>query len=227
MVENGLEYSHLTTGEAFVFLQIKEAVPHTLYYHLAEPNTEAEAQDEIDILLCRTVVSQASLDSKPRSQKWRNQTLETASRATIDHETVLRQIPAEEKALTPPASVFQARIHPFQRSPIMLRPRKSRKASNGCGSIDIKVHEDSQSPSGSSDDSSAAGSILRCASDIVVQESLVMPTVSAAVALSTAERRQRRLSSGSQATEMIPALPPYAFPCHVSSTCVKDRRIAW
>jgi hypothetical protein len=57
MVEDGLEYSYLTTGEAFVFLQIKEAEPHTLYYHLAEPNTEAEAQDEVEILLCRTAVS--------------------------------------------------------------------------------------------------------------------------------------------------------------------------
>jgi hypothetical protein len=57
MVEDGLEYSYLTTGEAFVFLQIKEAEPHTLYYHLAEPNTEAKAQDEVDILLCRTAVS--------------------------------------------------------------------------------------------------------------------------------------------------------------------------
>jgi hypothetical protein len=43
MVENGLEYSYLTTREAFVFLQIKEAEPHTLYYHLAEPNAKAEA----------------------------------------------------------------------------------------------------------------------------------------------------------------------------------------
>jgi hypothetical protein len=160
MVENGLEYSYLTTGEAFVFLHIKEAEPHTLYYHLAEPNTEAEAHDEVDILLCRTAVSQAltfllfALDSKPRSQKWRSHTLETACRAVIDPEAILRQIPAEEKALTPPASVFRARIHPFERSPIMLRPRMLQKARRSCGSVDIKVYEDPQSPSGSSDESS-------------------------------------------------------------------------
>lgn len=34
MVENGLEYSYLTTGDAFVFLRILEDEPHTLYYHL-------------------------------------------------------------------------------------------------------------------------------------------------------------------------------------------------
>ncbi len=46
MVENGLAYSYLTTGEAYVFLYIIESEPHTLYYHLAEPNAEAEVQDD-------------------------------------------------------------------------------------------------------------------------------------------------------------------------------------
>lgn len=36
----------------------------------------------------------------------------------------------------------------------MLRPRKSRKARNSCGSTDIHLHEDTQSPSSSSDESS-------------------------------------------------------------------------
>ena len=112
MIENGLEYSKLATGEADVFLSIKENEPHTLYYHLAEPNIEAEAQSEVDILLCRTAVSQTlafclmALGSKPRNQKWRNRALETAYRAVIDHEAILRQIPTKEKTLTPLPSVF-------------------------------------------------------------------------------------------------------------------------
>jgi tRNA A-37 threonylcarbamoyl transferase component Bud32 len=61
---------------------------------------------------------------------------------------------AEEKALTLPSLVFQARIHLVERSLIILRPRKSQKARSSCSSIDIKVYEDSQSPSGSSDESS-------------------------------------------------------------------------
>ena len=160
MIENGLEYSKLVTGVADVFLQVKEDEPYTLYYHLAEPNIEAEAQSEVDILLCRTAVGQTltfclmALSSKPRSQKWRNYVLETACRAVIDHETILRQIPDEEKTLTPPSSVFHARIKPFKRSPIVLRPRKSRKARSSCGSLGIVVHEDPRSPSGSSDETS-------------------------------------------------------------------------
>lgn len=83
-----------------------------------------------------------ALDSKPCSQKWRNNALQTAYRAVIDHEAILRQIPAKEKTLTSPPLVYHARIHPFKRSPIMLRPRNSRKARNSCGSADIIVHED-------------------------------------------------------------------------------------
>ncbi|KAH6719535.1 hypothetical protein BKA61DRAFT_571536 [Leptodontidium sp. MPI-SDFR-AT-0119] len=160
MIENGLQYSKLVTGEADVFLQLKEDEPHTLYYHLAEPNIEGEAQDEAEILLCRTAVSQTltfclmALDSKPRSQKWRNHALETAYKAVIDHEAILRQIPPEEKTLTPPPSVFHAQIHPFERSPIILRPRQPRKARNSCGSANIILHENPQSPSGSSDETS-------------------------------------------------------------------------
>jgi hypothetical protein len=178
MIETGLEYSKLVTGEADVFLQLKEDEPHTLYYHLAEPNIEAGAEEpnieeafaepnieahapaEPNIILCRTAVSQTltfclmALNSKPRNQKWRNHALETAYKVVIDPEAILRQIPAEDKTLTPPPSVFHARIHPFKRSPIMLRPRKSRRARSSCGSGDIIVHEDPQSPSGSSDETS-------------------------------------------------------------------------
>jgi hypothetical protein len=122
--------------------------PHTLYYHLVERNIKAEAQSEVDILLSRTAVSQTSTFCLMAHA------LETACRAVIDHKAILRQIPVEEKTLTPPPSVFHARIHLFERSPIMLRPRKSRKARNSCGSADIIVHEDPQSPSGSSGETS-------------------------------------------------------------------------
>ncbi|KAK8071892.1 hypothetical protein PG996_005240 [Apiospora saccharicola] len=41
MMESGLEYGLLTTGEAIVFLHVDWAEPQTLYYHLAEPGPEA------------------------------------------------------------------------------------------------------------------------------------------------------------------------------------------
>jgi hypothetical protein len=71
----------------------------------------------------------------------------------IDYKTILRQIPAKEKALTPSSLVFQAWIRPIERSPIMLRLRKSQKAKSSCGSVDTKVYNDPQSPTGSLDES--------------------------------------------------------------------------
>lgn len=70
----------------------------------------------------------------------------------IDHEAILRQIPAEEKTLTPPPFVFYARIYLVKRPLIKLRPRKSRKTKDSCGSADIMVHKDLQSLSDSSDE---------------------------------------------------------------------------
>ena len=118
MVENGLEYSYIVTGEAFLLLRIKEDEPHTLYYHLAEPNIEAEAQDGIDIVLYRTAVSLAlifclmALDSTLWNQKWRQQTIATCSSAVIDQEEVLKQFPAEERDSTPPPKYTHVNLLP-------------------------------------------------------------------------------------------------------------------
>lgn len=47
MVECGTQYGYITTGEAFVFLYIKlEDNAKTVYYHLAEPNEDVDAQKE-------------------------------------------------------------------------------------------------------------------------------------------------------------------------------------
>ncbi|KAK2625378.1 hypothetical protein QTJ16_005747 [Diplocarpon rosae] len=168
MIESGLEFSKVSTGVADVFLRLQEDEPHTLYYHLAEPTIEAEVQDEAQseaqleasISLSRTAVSQTltfclmALDSKPRSQEWRNRALETSSKAVIDFEEVLRQIPEEDKALTPPSSVYQARSSSFVRSPIKLRPRKPQQARNSCRSAEATLDEDPQGSSGTFDEPS-------------------------------------------------------------------------
>ena len=46
MLEGGLTYSYLTTGEAIVFFRIDLADPSTLQYHLAQPREEVEVQRE-------------------------------------------------------------------------------------------------------------------------------------------------------------------------------------
>lgn len=42
VMENGLEFSYLTTEKAFVYLWIKKWESHNLYHHLAEPTSDAE-----------------------------------------------------------------------------------------------------------------------------------------------------------------------------------------
>ncbi|OAQ59515.1 protein kinase-like domain [Purpureocillium lilacinum] len=54
MIEGGLEYSLLTTGEAVVFLKIGWREPGTLFYHMAVPSIEVAAQT-MDARLCTAV----------------------------------------------------------------------------------------------------------------------------------------------------------------------------
>ncbi|KAI1781466.1 hypothetical protein F4818DRAFT_436656 [Hypoxylon cercidicola] len=56
MIQCGLEYSLLTTGEAIVFLKIDWQRPSTLYFHLAEPSDEVRVHER-DGYYC-TAVSQ-------------------------------------------------------------------------------------------------------------------------------------------------------------------------
>jgi hypothetical protein len=90
-------------GEAIIFIRVKEDELYTLYYYLAEPNIKAEVQNEVDILLCRTAVGQVltfclmAMDSKPRSQTWRQYTLETAYRAAIDYEAIYGKYPLKTR----------------------------------------------------------------------------------------------------------------------------------
>lgn len=45
MIENGLQYSYITTGEAIIFLRVGTEDPSIVYYHLAVPNEEVKLDD--------------------------------------------------------------------------------------------------------------------------------------------------------------------------------------
>ena len=160
MIKNGLQYSVLTTGEAYVYLWIRKDEPHTLYYHLAEPNFEAKEDNEIDLLLPHTAVGQMlaisllALGSDVYDQAWRDETLKNAQTTTVDYETVLRQIPEKVKASSPPSSEFSpSPLRQIDRkSPYMLRSRNPQKTRESCGSSSLpNTHHISSS---SSDESS-------------------------------------------------------------------------
>ena len=73
MLESGIEYSCIITGETTVFFWIKESDSNTLYYHLAEPNEEVSAGAGLGFQHLLTAIGQLlsfcllSFQSKRRS----------------------------------------------------------------------------------------------------------------------------------------------------------------
>jgi hypothetical protein len=70
MIESGLEYGYITTGEAYVFLQVREDEPQTLYYHVSIPGEHGQLSHS------HTAVSQVmsicllAVQSSQRNQVW-------------------------------------------------------------------------------------------------------------------------------------------------------------
>jgi hypothetical protein len=56
MIQCGLEYSYITTGEAFVFLPIKEEDPTILYYQVTVPREEVDMHEDLLSRVLHTVV---------------------------------------------------------------------------------------------------------------------------------------------------------------------------
>ena len=126
MIEGGLEYSYLTTSEAFVFLKIDWTDPNVLYFHLAEPTHEILAHPE-NSRHC-TAVSQVlaftllALGARIHGQDDRDRATQILGTWKEDYEFILHSIPNSDRKQTPPASAFQPRVYKeIDRSPYLLR----------------------------------------------------------------------------------------------------------
>jgi hypothetical protein len=138
MIEGGLEYSYITTGEAFIFLKIDWNHPDVLYYHLAEPGEEVQAHP--DNLRHCTAVSQVlaftllAVASPTHGQRARHEATEMLRERKLtwkeDYESILYAIPASERKQTPPPSAFEPRNYRHvDRSPYLLRKGKGQSSS--------------------------------------------------------------------------------------------------
>ena len=82
MIQEGLEYSYVTNGLALVLLRVPIEDPGTLYYHLCEPNSEVDPDDDQSFLLPLTAIARVlclclmSFCSHVRDQQWRNEAQE-------------------------------------------------------------------------------------------------------------------------------------------------------
>jgi len=154
MIENGLEYSYLTTGEAFVFLQVKEEDPTTLYYHLTVPGHEID-DEELESLFPQTAISQVmslclmAFQSEQRNHRWRRNAQKGLKKHKLDYEAILRQIPETERKLSP-VSIHKGRKNPNPKeSPYFTRLRSKKekekakaKAKTSCDSDKPRFGDD-------------------------------------------------------------------------------------
>jgi hypothetical protein len=156
MIEGGLQYSYLTTGEAFVFLKIDWNHPNVLYYHLAEPGEEVRAHSDnsrhctaVSQVLAFALLALASASNGQGARQGATGYMRTWNN---DIESILHAIPASERKQTPPPSAFVPRNYKHvDRSPYLLRKGKI-QGSSTCRPEDPGADE-MQSPESSEEDS--------------------------------------------------------------------------
>ncbi|KAH6658643.1 hypothetical protein BKA67DRAFT_512165 [Truncatella angustata] len=106
MMESGLEYGLLTTGETIVFLKVDWAEPQTLYYHLAEPGPEVLAHPN-NANICSAVGQYLAFtltalgapgDRQQHGQEERRRATNGLKKWAEDFETTLRSVPENERS---------------------------------------------------------------------------------------------------------------------------------
>jgi len=105
MIENRLEYSYITTGEAFVFLRIDWDDPTTLLYHVAVPADEAD-DERSNLPYSQTAIAQvlglcllASKSERRDHVERKNAKKKLEKHPVTSLETVNHQTPASERQL--------------------------------------------------------------------------------------------------------------------------------
>ena len=129
IIEGGLEYGLLTTGETIVFLKVDWHDPGTLYYHLAEPGPEVSAHPEnwrfctaVSQYLAFTLLALGEPGQRRgHSQEARRQAIQGLKTWAEDFESTLRSIPASERS-APNGSVYAPSTYVgTDRSPLFRR----------------------------------------------------------------------------------------------------------
>ncbi|RSL46859.1 hypothetical protein CEP51_015866 [Fusarium floridanum] len=135
MIEGGVEYGLMTTGEATVFLKVDWARPETLYYHLAEPGPEVTAHAEhvqsssaVGQYLAFSLIALGSPGERgEHGQDERDRATANLKRWAEDFETTLRSIPEGERIAPESSSSWVPTTYEdFDRSPCVLRGGRQR-----------------------------------------------------------------------------------------------------
>ncbi|KAH0555645.1 hypothetical protein GP486_006410 [Trichoglossum hirsutum] len=127
MVEGGVEYGLVATGEAFVFLHINLEDPGTLYYHCLDPTTDIPNQVHGNDLLSQSAVGQILafvLQALESSQSNKYLSKQDTIFATLDELDIWPRTPTQDTSpsAAPPRS-------PSSSSPPYAPPKGQRKTS--------------------------------------------------------------------------------------------------
>lgn len=110
MIDSGVQYGYICTGEAFVFLHIPKDDPTVVQYFLCIPNQDVQADDEWR--LHRTAIGQVlaftlqALAAEAPSQEWHDVAYDKLKTWEVEYLDVLRKIP-ETLRKDPPASNYR------------------------------------------------------------------------------------------------------------------------
>ncbi|KAF5856131.1 hypothetical protein ETB97_007835 [Aspergillus alliaceus] len=139
MIQEGLEYSYLTNGLALVLLRVPYEDPSILYYHLCEPNMEANQEHSQDFRQPVTTVARVlclclmSFGSRFRDQEWRNKALAQLPVWTTSFAHIRSEIPQTELQRDPPGSDYTPSVSArtvseyLPSSPSVESPTKGRR----------------------------------------------------------------------------------------------------
>ncbi|KAI2734239.1 hypothetical protein DTO013E5_10111 [Penicillium roqueforti] len=97
MIDSGVRYGYICTGEAFVFLHIPKDDPTMVQYFLCIPNQDVQADDELR--LHRTAIGQVlaftlqALAAEAPPQEWHDAAHDKLTTWKVEYLDVLREIP--------------------------------------------------------------------------------------------------------------------------------------
>ncbi|KAK7959744.1 uncharacterized protein PG986_004598 [Apiospora aurea] len=143
IMESGLEYGQLTTGETIVFLKVDWAEPQTLYYHLAEPGPgvlthllNANVCSAVGQCLFTLMALGAHGERQQHGQDERQRAMDGLEAWAEGFETTLRSVPESERSA--PSENTSCYVLTYEkvdrsprRSPYVLRQQRRRRWNDG------------------------------------------------------------------------------------------------
>ena len=174
MIQEGLEYSYVTTGMALILLWVPYDNPATLHYHLCEPNQEVDNGDgdlphpntSIARVLCLCLMS---FHSRPRNQEWRNKycsdlkvwTSQFGNTHEDGRSKHSQTSPSDDTDYESPHTAFTSSEYQPSSSPVESSSAPARRVTTrfqgGCAPSDSRDQEGSPESSGSEPDRTALG----------------------------------------------------------------------